>query len=82
MEVKDGVLIKNSSYYKNVSFYLNDNSENCAAFVVWLIRNEYIDKENFVGIKKALFKRQMGEFSKAVNFLLFLGLKVVKFPER
>ena len=62
MEVKDGVLIKNSSYYKNISFYLNDNSENCAAFVVWLIRNEYIDKENFAGIKKALFKRHTKEF--------------------
>ena len=62
MEVKDGVLIKNNSYYNNVAFYLNNNPENSAAFVVWLIRNEYIDKENFVGIKKALFKRHTKEF--------------------
>ena len=62
MEVKDGVLIKNNSYYNNVAFYLNNNPENSAAFVVWLIRNEYIDKENFAGIKKALFKRHTKEF--------------------
>ena len=62
MEIIDGVLIKNNSFYKNISFYLNDNPENCAAFAIWLIRNEYLDEEDFDGIKDALLKKHTKEF--------------------
>ena len=54
MEVENGVLIRKVDYYPNLSSYLNNKPEMKAAFVVWLLRNEYISNNNYVGIKLAL----------------------------
>lgn len=54
MKVANGVLIHSPEMYDNLSYYLNDSQEEKAAFVVWLLREEYIANNDFEGIKLAL----------------------------
>lgn len=61
MEVKNGVLLRKPSYYPNVSHYLNNNVDMKAAFVVWLVRNEYIANDDYEGIKLALINKYTKE---------------------
>ena len=62
MEVGNGVLIRKVDCYPNLSFYLNHNPEMKAAFVVWLLRNEYISNNNYEGIKLALINKFTKQF--------------------
>lgn len=57
MEVENGVLIRKVDYYPNLSSFLNNKPEMKAAFVVWLLRNDYISNNNFEGIKLALINK-------------------------
>ena len=61
MQVKNGVLLRNPSYYPHLSHYLNNDVDMKAAFVVWLIRNEYIANDDYEGIKLALINKYTKE---------------------
>lgn len=54
MKVQNGVLIYSPEMYDNLSWYLNDSNKEKAAFVVWLLRDNFISDNNFEGIKLAL----------------------------
>lgn len=62
MEVENGVLIRKVEFYPNLSSYLNNKPEMKAAFVVWLLRNDYISNDNYEGIKLALINKFSKEF--------------------
>lgn len=62
MEVQNGVLLRKLDYYPNLSHYLNNNVDMKAAFVVWLLRGEYISNNNYEGIKLALINKYTKDF--------------------
>lgn len=57
IEVQNGILLRKPDYYPNLTHYLNNNPDMKAAFVVWLLRNDYIAKNNYEGIKLALINK-------------------------
>lgn len=62
MEVQNGVLLRKLDYYPNLSHYLNNNVDMKAAFVVWLLRGEYISNNNYEGIKLVLINKYTKDF--------------------
>lgn len=61
MKVKDGVLLHSPELYDNLSSYLNNNPSEKAAFVVWLLREQYIPNNDFEGIRLALVNKYTKE---------------------
>ena len=51
--VRNAVLIRNISYYKNIKHYLNSETIRCA-FVIWVLRNTYLLDLSLESIKRKL----------------------------
>ena len=51
--VRNAVLIRNTSYYKNIKHYLNSETIRCA-FVIWVLRNTYLLDLSLESIKREL----------------------------
>lgn len=52
-KVHNAVMTRETSYYKNIKHYLNTEMI-CAAFVIWILRNEYFTELNLSAIKMNL----------------------------
>lgn len=51
--VRNAVILRNTSYYKNIKHYLNTETIR-AAFVVWILRNEFLSELSLEVLKKKL----------------------------
>lgn len=74
--VRDAVLMRNTSYYKNVRHYLYTETLRCA-FVVWVVRNEYLPSLTLEAIKgklSTLFTKELLDslLPKEENFLSYI----------
>ena len=52
-KVHNAVVTRETSYYKNIKHYLN-TEKICAAFAIWILRNEYFTELNLSAIKTNL----------------------------
>ena len=51
--VRNAVLIRNPSYYKNIKHYLSSETIRCA-FIIWVLRNTYLSDLSLETIKRKL----------------------------